>query len=71
MDNKKFKTVQVDSSTKDKLLQLSEKTGISQSELISALVSYASQNNITLTKGQTVIKVSGSIKDSKGVVHEP
>jgi hypothetical protein len=70
MDNKKFKTVQIDESTKTKLLQLSEKTGISQSELISALVSYASQNNITLTKGQTVIKVSGSIRTKDGVIKE-
>jgi len=70
MDNKKFKTVQVDSSTKTKLLELSEKTGISQSELISALVSYATQNNITLTKGVTTIHVSGAIQTKDGVIKE-
>jgi len=70
MDNKKFKTVQVDSSTKTKLLQLSKRSGCSQSELISALVTYASQNNITITKGQTTIHVSGDLQDSSGKVHK-
>jgi antitoxin component of RelBE/YafQ-DinJ toxin-antitoxin module len=70
MDNKEFKTVQIDASTKERLLQLSEKTGISQSELISALVTYASQNNITITKGQTTIHVSGDLQDSSGKVHK-
>jgi len=70
MDNKKFKTVQIDSDTKDKLLQLSKQSGCSQSELISALVTYASQNNITITKGMTTIKVSGAIQTKNGKVVE-
>ncbi len=66
----KFESIQVKASTKKKIVAYAEKCGLKHYEIIEALLDYAMSNDVIFHKGTTVIKVSGSIKDSKGVVHE-
>jgi hypothetical protein len=58
----KFKTIQVFESTKNQIEKLSEESGISQCELVSAIMTWFVSNDITVEKGKTVIKISGDVK---------
>lgn len=69
MRGKGQKTIQVDSDTKLKIEQLSKKSGLSQTDLVGAMVDYTIHENLIFRRGTTVIRISADLKDKEGVVH--